>query len=149
VVEKRLKMEQYDSLKLSNQVCFPLYVASKEIIRKYNKFLKELDLTYTQYITMMVMWEVEKENVKDLGEKLYLDSGTLTPLLRKLENKGYIKREKSKEDERNLSITLTNEGKALKEKAKNIPIEMMKCINLPLEELINLKDILNKIIGEK
>ena len=142
-------MEQYDSLKLSNQVCFPLYVASKEIIRKYNKFLKELDLTYTQYITMMVMWEVEKENVKDLGEKLYLDSGTLTPLLRKLENKGYIKREKSKEDERNLSITLTNEGKALKEKAKNIPIEMMKCINLPLEELINLKDILNKIIGEK
>ena len=97
----------------------------------------------------MVMWEVEKENVKDLGEKLYLDSGTLTPLLRKLEHKGYIKREKSKEDERNLSITLTNEGKALKEKAKNIPIEMMKCINLPLEELINLKDILNKIIGEK
>lgn len=142
-------MEQYDSLKLSNQVCFPLYVASKEIIRKYNKFLKELDLTYTQYITMMVMWEVEKENVKDLGEKLYLDSGTLTPLLIKLEHKGYIKREKSKEDERNLSITLTNEGKALKEKAKNIPIEMMKCINLPLEELINLKDILNKIIGEK
>lgn len=142
-------MEQYDSLKLSNQVCFPLYVASKEIIRKYNKFLKELDLTYTQYITMMVMWEVEKENVKDLGEKLYLDSGTLTPLLRKLEYKGYIKREKSKEDERNLSITLTNEGKALKEKAKNIPIEMMKCVNLPLEELINLKDILNKIIGEK
>lgn len=142
-------MEQYDSLKLSNQVCFPLYVASKEIIRKYNKFLKELDLTYTQYITMMVMWEVEKENVKDLGEKLYLDSGTLTPLLRKLEYKGYIKREKSKEDERNLSITLTNEGKALKEKAKNIPIEMMKCIDLPLEELINLKDILNKIIGEK
>ena len=141
-------MEQYDSLKLSNQVCFPLYVASKEIIRKYNKFLKELDLTYTQYITMMVMWEVEKENVKDLGEKLYLDSGTLTPFLRKLEHKGYIKREKSKEDERNLSITLTNEGKALKEKAKNIPIEMMKCINLPLEELINLKDILNKIIGE-
>ena len=142
-------MEQYDSLKLSNQVCFPLYVASKEIIRKYNKFLKELDLTYTQYITMMVMWEVEKENVKDLGEKLYLDSGTLTPLLRKLEHKGYIKHEKSKEDERNLSITLTNEGKALKEKAKNIPIEMMKCIDLPLEELINLKDILNKIIGEK
>ena len=87
-------MEEHDLLKLSNQVCFPLYVASKEIIRKYNKFLKELDLTYTQYITMMVMWEVEKENVKDLGEKIYLDSGTLTPLLKKLEHKGYLKRER-------------------------------------------------------
>lgn len=142
-------MEEHDLLKLRNQVCFPLYVASKEIIRKYNKFLKELDLTYTQYITMMVMWEVEKENVKDLGEKIYLDSGTLTPLLKKLEHKGYLKREKAKEDERNLLITLTPEGKALREKAKRIPIEMMKCIDLPLDELMKLKNTLNKIIGEK
>ena len=144
-----MEEKNYDKLRLESQLCFPLYACSKEIVRRYKPFLDEVDLTYTQYITMMVMWEVEKENVKDLGEKLYLDSGTLTPLLRKLEHKGYIKREKSKEDERNLSITLTNEGKALKEKAKNIPIAMMKCINLPLEELINLKDILNKIIGEK
>ena len=98
---------------------------------------------------MMVMWEVEKENVKDLGEKIYLDSGTLTPLLKKLEHKGYLKREKAKEDERNLLITLTLEGKALREKAKRIPIEMMKCIDLPLDELIKLKNTLNKIIGDK
>ena len=105
-------MEKYESLKLDNQLCFPLYAAAKEIVRKYKPFLDELDLTYTQYITMMVMWEERCITVTKLGEKLYLDSGTLTPLLKKLEQKNYISRQRSKEDERTLDVTLTSEGLA-------------------------------------
>ena len=99
---------KYDCLKLKNQICFPLYACSKEIIRRYKPFLDEVDLTYTQYITMMALWENESMNVRELGSCLFLDSGTLTPLLKKLENKGYIMRSRSKEDERNLIVTLTD-----------------------------------------
>ena len=114
-------MEKYDSLKLENQICFPLYAAAKEIVRKYKPFLDNLDLTYTQYITMMVMWEERCITVTKLGEKLYLDSGTLTPLLKKLEQKHYISRQRSKEDERTLDVTLTSEGLALRDKALSVP----------------------------
>ncbi len=103
----------YDELKLQNQLCFPLYACSKEIIRAYKPFLDELDLTYTQYITMMVLWEKKEMNVKTLGENLFLDSGTLTPVLKKLEAKGLLKRNRSKDDERNLLVTITSEGEAL------------------------------------
>ena len=96
--------DKYESLKLSNQLCFPLYACSKEIIRKYKPYLDDIDLTYTQYIAMMVLWEKKTVNVKLLGECLYLDSGTLTPVLKKLESKGYITRERSSEDERNLVV---------------------------------------------
>ena len=142
-------MEEKDLLKLNNQICFPLYVASKEVIKKYKPYLEELNLTYTQYITMMVMWEYERINVKELGKKIFLDSGTLTPLLKKLESKNYIIRQKLKSDERSLIITLTTDGIKLKEQAKSIPLEMIKCLNLSNKELINLKKILEKIIGEK
>ena len=103
--------KNYDSLKLENQTCFPLYVCSKEIVRRYKPFLDELDLTYTQYITMMVMWEHEKFSVKEFGAYLYLDSGTLTPVLKTLGKKQCIKRLRSSDDERSLDITLTEDGR--------------------------------------
>ncbi|MBQ8131697.1 MAG: MarR family transcriptional regulator [Bacilli bacterium] len=138
-----------DSLKLENQLCFPLYAASKEIIRKYRPLLEKLDLTYTQYITMMVLWEEKQVNVKSLGERLFLDSGTLTPLLKKLESKGYITRTKASKDERNLEVKITKEGEELKKKATHIPEEIGSCINLTQEEAISLYQILYKILEQK
>lgn len=138
----------YDALKIENQLCFPLYAASKEIVRKYKPFLDELDLTYTQYITMMVMWEQKEMNVKKLGECLYLDSGTLTPVLKKLESKGYISRQRYKEDERNLCVAITKEGEALRDKAVNIPTQMGKCINLEAGEAKELYRLLYKILKQ-
>ncbi|MBR1417310.1 MAG: MarR family transcriptional regulator [Bacilli bacterium] len=142
-------MNEYDCLKLDRQLCFPLYAASKEVIKKYKSFLNELDITYTQYIVMLVLWEENNINVKALGEKLYLDSGTLTPLLKTLENKGYIKRSRLKSDERNLIISITNKGESLKEKAKDIPYKMGKCINLEEKEVVELYKILYKILSQK
>ncbi len=139
--------EKYEALKLCNQVCFPLYACSKEIIRKYKPFLDEIDLTYTQYITMMVLWEKKSVNVKTLGESLYLDSGTLTPVLKKLESKGYIKRERSSEDERNLVVSITKEGDDLRDKAISIPGKMGTCVKLTPEEAGCLYNLLYKIIG--
>lgn len=139
-------MEKYDTLKLENQLCFPLYAAAKEIVRKYKPFLDELDLTYTQYITMMVMWEERCITVTKLGEKLFLDSGTLTPLLKKLEQKHYISRQRSKEDERTLDVTLTSEGLALREKALAIPVGMGSCVKLTAEESQCLYKLLHKLL---
>lgn len=139
-------MDKYDCLRLENQLCFPLYAASKEIIRKYKPFLDKLDLTYTQYITMMVLWEVKETNVKALGKKLFLDSGTLTPLLKKLEEKGYITKEKLETDERNIIVRITHSGEELKNLAKIIPEKMGKCINLNTEESIQLYKLLYKIL---
>lgn len=131
-----MSLEGYEQLKLKNQLCFPLYAAAKEVVRKYKPYLDELDLTYTQYITMMVLWENESMNVKELGSMLYLDSGTLTPLLKKLEAKGYISRTRCKEDERNLIIEITPSGEALKEKAAKIPKEMEeKWVNITKDEI--------------
>lgn len=139
---------EYDALKLENQICFPLYACSKEIVRKYKPFLDELDLTYTQYIVMMVMWEEKQINVKNLGKQLYLDSGTLTPLLKKMETKGYITRKRAKEDERNLLVTITPEGEALRERAKDIPTQMGACINTKPEEMKELYTILYKVLKQ-
>ena len=133
-------------LKLENQLCFPLYVASKEVIKKYRPLLEGLDLTYTQYITMMVLWEKKELNVKALGNILLLDSGTLTPLLRKLETKGYINRIRNEEDERNLIITITEKGEELKKNVKGIPTEVSKCINLTKDEAYTLYSLLYKVI---
>ena len=105
---------KYDRLKLANQLCFPLYAASKEIVRHYKPFLDELDMTYTQYIAMMVLWEHKEVTVKELGQYLYLDSGTLTPLLKTMEKKGWVERNRSKEDERVLNVTITEQGDALR-----------------------------------
>lgn len=139
-------MEEFDFLKLEHQLCFPMYACSKEIIRKYKPFLAELDLTYTQYIAMMVLWDKREINVKTLGKCLFLDSGTLTPLLKKLEEKGYVTRNKANNDERNLIISITEKGFKLKEKAKSIPSKLSKCINLDKEEAEALYKILYKIL---
>jgi DNA-binding MarR family transcriptional regulator len=139
--------EKYDCLKISNQLCFPLYACSKEIVKRYKPYLDPLDLTYTQYITMMVIWEEKEITVKALGDKLFLDSGTLTPVLKKLEQKGYVKRSRSKDDERNLIITLTDEGLELKKQACKIPAKMGQCVNLSKEESAQLYTILYKILG--
>lgn len=141
-------MKEYDNLKLENQLCFPLYACAKEIVKRYTPFLNKIDLTYTQYIVMMLMWEMKETNVKTLGQKLFLDSGTLTPVLKKLEAKGYISRNRKKEDERNVIITLEQKGIELKKKAKNIPHEIGSCIKLSKEEAYMLYKILYKILDE-
>lgn len=137
---------KYDVLKLENQLCFPLYACSKEIVRKYKPFLDEIDLTYTQYITMMVLWEHKEISVKDLGEFLYLDSGTLTPVLKKLEQKGYVTRARDVQDERVLNVTITEAGEELKEKALEIPIKIGRCVCLEPEDAMKLYEILGKIL---
>ena len=131
---------------LDNQVCFPLYACSRELIKQYKPWLDELELTYTQYITMMVLWEREKATVKELGDALYLDSGTLTPLLKKLESKNLVVRRRSTKDERNLVVSLTEEGARLQERARSIPERMAGCTNLTGEELQTLSRILYKML---
>lgn len=137
-----------EKLKLENQLCFPLYACSKEVIKKYKPILDEFDLTYTQYITMMVLWEYGSINVKNLGDMLFLDSGTLTPLLKKLELKGYITRNRDKNDERNLIISITDSGKKLKDDAMCVPDKIGKCISLTNDEAIELYRLLYKVLGK-
>ena len=141
--------DKYDCLKLKSQLCFPLYACSKEIIRKYKPFLDKFDLTYTQYITMMALWENESMNVRELGLVLFLDSGTLTPVLKKLESKGYLERKRSKEDERNLIVTVTEKGWKLREEALSIPESMSSCVNLEPEEASELYRLLYKVLGSQ
>ncbi|MBP5174794.1 MAG: MarR family transcriptional regulator [Treponema sp.] len=143
-----MENQDYSCLRLDNQLCFPLYACSKEIIKRYKPFLDELDLTYTQYITMMVLWERKEMNVKELGEHLYLDSGTLTPLLKKLEAKGYITRQRMKTDERNVLIQITQAGEYLKEDAVHIPGEMSQCVDLEPQEAKVLYILLRKILKQ-
>ena len=140
--------DKYDVLKLENQICFPLYAVSKEIVRRYTPFLDEIELTYTQYIVMMVMWEYKEVSVKELGKKLFLDSGTLTPLLKKLETKGLVTRERSKTDERFLSVCITDEGMKLREKAVEIPAKLGSCISLDEQDAIQLFTIVRKLLGQ-
>lgn len=137
----------YDALKLGNQLCFPLYACSRETIKLYKPFLDEIGLTYTQYITMMVLWEETSATVKKLGKKLYLDSGTLTPLLKKLEEKGLVSRRRSVEDERNLIVTITEKGMALRERSLHIPSEMAQCVNLSPEETVTMYRLLYKMLS--
>lgn len=137
---------KYDCLKLENQLCFPLYVVSKEIIKKYTPLLEKLDLTYTQYICMLALFERKSINVKDLGEILYLDSGTLTPLLKKLEAKGYVTRKRSSDDERMVIVHITDAGMKLRDLALSIPEELKGCVVLSLDEIKSLFEILHKIM---
>ncbi|MDY4792556.1 MAG: MarR family transcriptional regulator [Pararoseburia sp.] len=138
--------KKYDALKLENQLCFPLYAVSKEIVRRYKPFLDEIDLTYTQYITMMVLWESKQMSVKGLGEKLYLDSGTLTPLLKRLEQKGLLTRQRDSRDERILMVSITKSGEKLKEQAIKVPEKMMGCVPLEAEDAKELYQILHKMM---
>lgn len=136
-----------DVLKLKNQLCFPMYLCSKEIIRRYSKYLKKLDLTYTQYIVMMYFWEVGTSNLKELSNTLLLDSSTLTPLLKKLEQKGYLERKRNSFDGRNLVLQLTSKGINLKDKAKSIPKEMSKCLSLNNNDSKTLYNLLYKVLN--
>lgn len=136
----------FDALKLENQLCFPIYACSRETIKLYKPFLDKLNLTYTQYITMMVLWENGQMTVKELGSRLYLDSGTLTPLLKKLEDKGYVNRRRSTADERNLLVSITPAGEALKDQAAGVPMEMEKCCSLDQQERVTLYNLLYKML---
>ena len=143
-----MEMQQYDMLKLENQLCFPLYAAAREVTKRYRPFLDDLNLTYTQYITMMVVWECGECSVKTLGEKLYLDSGTLTPVVKSLEQKGYVRRFRSSEDERVLLVSITDGGKALRDKATAVPMQVGACIHLTQEEAMTLHRLLYKLLAE-
>ena len=141
-----MSQSKYDALKLENQLCFPLYAAAREVVKRYRPYLDELDLTYTQYITMMVMWEQKEITVKALGEKLFLDSGTMTPVLKSLETKGYVVRKRSTTDERSVSVFLTDSGETLKERAVEVPAKVAGCVGLEPEEAIQLYGLLYKIL---
>ena len=137
----------YDALKLENQLCFPLYACAREIVKRYKPFLDEIDLTYTQYIAMMVLWEHRQVTSKLLGEKLRLDSGTLTPVLKKLEEKGLVDRARDPQDERNLVVTLTPRGEALRTAAARVPEQMAACVSLEPDEAATLYRLLYKLLG--
>lgn len=137
---------KYDCLKLDNQLCFPLYAASRKIVKTYTPFLKPLGLTYTQYITLMVMWEEKEVKIKDLGEKLFLDTGTLTPLLKKMEEAGLLTRKRSKEDERVVNVTITDKGMALREKCLDIPKQVGGCVKMDKKEAAALHKALEVIL---
>lgn len=137
----------FNPLLLENQICFPLYACSREVVKKYKPYLDEIGLTYTQYIAMMVLWEKKEVNMKSLGEALHLDSGTLTPLLKKMEAEGLVARKRSMEDERNLIVSLTEKGESLREKAIDIPSKIGSCINIGAEDALTLHRILHTILG--
>ena len=137
---------KYDALKLENQLCFPLYACAREIVKRYKPYLDEIDLTYTQYITMMVLWEHGQVTLKQLGDRLFLDSGTLTPLLKKLQEKGLITRRRDPEDERSLLVALTPEGEALRDRAAEVPPKMARCVRLDPADAATLYRILYQML---
>ena len=139
-------MGKYDALKLENQLCFPLYAASREMIKLYRPFLQKLDLTYTQYIVMQVLWERESVSVRDMGHVLHLDSGTLTPVLKSLEAKGLVKRYRCVYDERVLIAEPTPKAMELRDKAMNVPEGMGECPALSAEEYRQLYGLLYKLL---
>lgn len=139
---------KYDQLRLENQLCFPLYAAAKEIVGRYNPVLSRIGLTYTQYIAMLVLWEHRTVSVKDMGHILHLDSGTLTPVLKKLEQKGFIVRKRDTDDERILNVTLTESGLALRDDALAVREEVACSVRLTPDEAAFLYSILNKLIGD-
>ena len=136
----------YENLKLKNQLCFPLYAAAREVIKRYRLPLEALDLTYTQYVAMMVFWEEKKISVKQLGKKLYLDSGTLTPVLKSLEAKGYVRRFRCAEDERVLNVEITPAGEALRDRAVSVPGQVASCVPLSPEDAATLYRLLYQLL---
>ena len=135
-----------ERLKLENQLCFPLYACAKEIVRRYTPLLEPLGLTYTQYIAMMVMWEHKSISIRDMGKLLFLDSGTLTPMLKKMEKAGWIQRKRSEIDERMVIITITDRGEALHDMASEIPAKMAGCVTLENDEALQLYSLLHKLM---
>lgn len=140
-------MEPYDRLKLDNQLCFPLYATAKEVVRLYTPLLDELGITYTQYIALMVLWEEREASVKTLGKRLFLDSGTLTPLLKKMESQGLVTRRRDPADERSVIVAPTAEGDALRDRALAIPERLASCIPIAPEDAKDLYRILRALLG--
>lgn len=136
----------HDQLKLENQLCFPLYAAARDVVKHYKPLLDELGLTYTQYITLMVLWEEGEAPIKEIGTRLHLDSGTLTPLCKKMEAKGLVERHRDVNDERNVIVSLTDAGRALEDRAADIPAKMSACVNLSPDEFHELYRLLYKTI---
>ena len=141
-----MEYDYREAMKLANQLCFPLYAAARHVTGLYTPVLKPLGLTYTQYIVFLVLWEKDGLTVGEIGEKLLLDNGTLSPLLKKLEQAGYVRRERSREDERVVVITLTEAGRALREKAKDVPAKVAGCIDLPPEKAQILYGLLYELL---
>lgn len=140
--------DAFNPLALDNQLCFPLYAASKELTRRYKPFLDPLGLTYTQYVTMMALWEEDHVPVKNLGKRLYLDSATLTPLLKRLEAHGYVSRQRSQTDERSVIISLTDKGRALREQALDVPRCIGGCIHMDPSDALKLKELLERLLAD-
>ena len=140
-------MDKYESIKLDNQLCFSLYATSREIIKLYKPFLDKFNLTYTQYVAMLVLWEDEKSTVKEIGKRLHLDSGTLTPLLKKIESMGLIKRYRDVNDDRVVIVELTKQGRLLKDQVTDVPREMACKINITMERAIELKKDLDELLN--
>jgi len=140
------KEMEYPQLQLDSQLCFPLYACARKVTGAYNPLLKPLGLTYTQYIVMLELWEKEKEKVGDLCRRLYLDCGTMTPMLKKMEESGWITRCRCREDERVVYVTLTEKGKALREEVKDIPAKLGSCISIPREDALQLYRLLYKLL---
>ena len=138
--------DSYESLRLRNQLCFPIYLCAKELVRRYTPLLDRLNLTYTQYVVMMYFWEKRESNLKELGETLLLDPSTLTPLIKKLEAKGYLTRERSARDERNLVIRVTEAGDRLQDEALDVPETIRGCIGLSPEEEEALSGMIYKVL---
>ena len=136
----------HEAMKLANQLCFPLYAAARNVTGLYTPWLKPLGLTYTQYIVFLVLWEKDGVSVTEIGEKLMLDNGTLSPLLKKLEQAGYVERRRCREDDRIVEVTLTDVGRSLQEKAKDIPGKVASCIDLPLEKAQMLYTLLYELL---
>jgi DNA-binding MarR family transcriptional regulator len=145
-MESVVKENKYDCIRLENQFCFPLYACAKEVVRQYRKPLGDLNLTYTQYIVMMVLWEFGGMTEGELGKKVYLESGTLAPLLKRLEKRGLIKRIRPESNERKLFLKLTPDGEALRQKALPVPDAMRRCLRMPDDELLLMKELLNKAL---
>jgi len=144
--EEKGRADDYPQLKLEGQLCFPLYAAARKVVNVYNPLLKPLGLTYTQYIVMLALWEHGKTTVGELCRMLYLDCGTLTPLLKKMEEYGWITRTRSKGDERVVNVTLTDEGRKLRDKVKELPEQVGGCIAMPRENLHTLYTLLHQML---
>ncbi len=144
-----MELDDREAMKLSNQLCFPLYAAARNVTNLYTPWLKPLGLTYTQYIVFLVLWEKDGISVTEIGEKLMLDNGTLSPLLKKMEQAGYVERHRCRADDRVVEITLTKAGKALQDKARDIPKKVADCISLPPEKAKTLYLLLYELLGRR
>ena len=144
-----MEYDHHEAMKLANQLCFPLYAAARNVTGLYTPWLKPLGLTYTQYIVLLVLWEKDGISVSDIGEKLMLDNGTLSPLLKKMEQAGYVARRRCRKDDRVVEITLTDEGRELQEKAKDIPRQVAGCIDLSPEKAQTLYSLLYELLDNQ